>query len=244
MTSPKISTWRANRRDRRPRVTFQFFATPAKIRQQLLRDFDQFARRMPLMYIFRGENNEPHPYHVKSAWKPPIQRSVALESYLEEVKSDLAEIEITKPKNNLPPAERETLRALKRDTEINLKKADKRTITVVMNTQDKIKEGQILLDSKDSCRPLASPMVTETNHNDKQFITDLYKGDHIDDTTKKRLCQTPNPPRIPEFYTLTKIHKPSLVGRPIVSGCDAPTEELSSFVDKLLQPIAPTSLIS
>ena len=72
---------------------------------------------MRLMYIFRGENNEPHPYHVKSAWKPPIQRSVALESYLEEVKSDLAEIEITKPKNNLPPAEREALRALKRDTE-------------------------------------------------------------------------------------------------------------------------------
>ena len=100
-------------RDRRSRVTFQFFATPAKIRQQLLRDFEQSARRMRLMYIFRGENNEPHPYHVKSAWKPPIQRSVALESYLEEFKSDLAEIEITKPKNNLPPAEREALRALK-----------------------------------------------------------------------------------------------------------------------------------
>ena len=114
--------------------------------QQLLLDFDQFARRMRLLYIFRGENNEPHPYHVKSAWKPPIQRSVALESYLEEVESDLAEIEITKPKNNLPPAEREALRALKRDTDINLTKADKGTITVVMNTQDKIKEGQILLE--------------------------------------------------------------------------------------------------
>ena len=46
-----------------------------------------------------------------------------------------------------------------------------------------------------------------------------------------------NPPRNPEFYTLTKIHKPSAVGRPIVSGCDGPTEK-SSFVDKLLQPIA------
>ena len=30
----------------------------------------------------------------------------------------------------------------------------------------------------------------------------------------------------------------SPVGRPIVSGCDGPTEKLSSFVDKLLQPIA------
>jgi len=39
------------------------------------------------------------------------------------------------------------------------------------------------------------------------------------------------------FYTLTKSHKPTPVGRPIISGCDGPTERLSAFVDKLLQPI-------
>ena len=50
--------------------------------------------------------------------------------------------------------------------------------------------------------------------------------------------QTPNPPRTPVFYTLTKIHKPTPVGRPVISGCDGPTERLSAFVDKLLQPIA------
>ena len=42
-----------------------------------------------------------------------------------------SDLEITKPKNNLTPAEREALEALKRDTEINLKKADKGTTTVV-----------------------------------------------------------------------------------------------------------------
>ena len=56
--------------------------------------------------------------------------------------------------------------------------------------------------------------------------------------TVKWLNLTTNPPRIPVFYTLTKIHKLTLVGRPIISGCDGPTERLSSFVDKLLQPIA------
>ena len=35
---------------------------------------------------------------------------------------------------------------------------------------------------------------------------------------------TPNPARIPEFYTLTKIHKPTITGRLIISGCDGPTE--------------------
>ena len=58
--------------------------------------------------------------------------------------------------------------------------------------------------------------------------------------TRKWLLQTSNPPRIPEFYTLTKIHKPTLVGRPIISGCDGPTERISSFFDTLLQPISKT----
>ena len=56
--------------------------------------------------------------------------------------------------------------------------------------------------------------------------------------TEKWLSLTPNPPRIPIFYTLTKIHKPIPVGRPIISGCEGPTERISSFVDNLLQPIA------
>ena len=56
--------------------------------------------------------------------------------------------------------------------------------------------------------------------------------------TKKWLSQTPNPPRIPEFYTVTKIHKPTLVGRPIISGCNGPTERISAFVDILLQPVS------
>ena len=45
-------------------------------------------------------------------------------------------------------------------------------------------------------------------------------------------------PRIPEFYTPTKIHKKTPLGRPIVSGSIGPTERISSFVDSLLQPIA------
>lgn len=56
--------------------------------------------------------------------------------------------------------------------------------------------------------------------------------------TKKWLSQTACPSGIPEFYTPTKIHKPTVTGRPIISGCEGPTERISSFVDTLLQPIS------
>ena len=36
----------------------------------------------------------------------------------------------------------------------------------------------------------------------------------------------------------THNHKPTPVGRPIISGCDGPTERISAFVDHLIQPIA------
>ena len=56
--------------------------------------------------------------------------------------------------------------------------------------------------------------------------------------TYKWLNSVQNPLRIPEFYTLTKIHEPTTVGRLIVSGSGGPTERISSFVNSLLQPIA------
>jgi len=53
---------------------------------------------MRLQYMFQGQNKEQHPFHLKSNWEPPSQPSVALETYLEEVKSQLAEVKILKAK--------------------------------------------------------------------------------------------------------------------------------------------------
>ena len=80
-------------------------------------------------------------------------------------------------------------------------------------------------------------MVEETARKVRNIITELYQKKHIDEMTLKWLSQTPNPPRIPVFYTLTKTHKVNLSSRPIISGCDSPTERISAFVDSLLQPI-------
>jgi hypothetical protein len=188
--------------------------------------------------MYHGENNEPHPFHVKSNWNPPVQPSVALESYLKEVKLQLAEIEIAKPKNNLPYNELKAIEELKDNPEVNIKKADKGSTTVIMNKQDKIAEGQIQLNDEENYRPLATPMVEETSARVERLIRELHQNHHIDAMTKTWLSQTANPPRIPEFYTLTKIHKANPVGRPIISGCEGPTERISSFVDSLLQHIA------
>ena len=209
----------------------KFIPTPTvkenAVRKELLLDFKQFARRMRLRYIFHNRDKEQHPFHIKSDWEPPVQPSVALETYLEEVKGQLAEIALFKPQNNLPSEERKAIKDLRPNSDIVIKKADKGTTMVIMNTKDKIQEGQVLLDDKNNYTPLTTPMAKETAHKTRVIINDLHEGNHIDTMTKKWLLQTPNPPRIPVFYTLTKIHKPTLPGRPIISGCDGPTVEYS-----------------
>ena len=110
------------------------------------------------------------------------------------------------------------LKELKNNSFLNLKKADKGT-TVIMNNYNLSQHRQWK-----TCR--------------KEVIDQMSQGKHIDDMSKKWLSQIPNPPRIPIFYKLTKIHIPILVGRPIISGGDGPTERTSSFVETLLQPMA------
>ena len=173
---------------------------------------------MRLQYMYHREENEPHPFYMKSNWNPPVQKSVALESYLDKVKLSLAKINLTKPKNNLLARERVALDTLRSDKQINLKKADKGTSTVIMNREDKINKGQIQLNVTEHYRPLETPMVEETDKRVEELINELYQGNYIDEMTKKWLCQTPKPPRIPILYTLTKIHKPTPIGKPIISG--------------------------
>ena len=112
---------------------------------------------------------------------------------------------------------------------IILKKAEKGTTSVAMSKESKINEGLALLNEKNNYQPLTQPMAETATTKVTQLIKSLLQEGHIDDMTAKWLSLTPNPPRIPIFYPLTKIHKPTTVGRPIISGCDGPTERISLF---------------
>jgi len=152
---------------------------------------------------------------------------VALESYLERTKHEIASVVFSDTKDNLTAKQRQTLNTLRANKRVNLKRADKGTTTVVMDTLDKIKEGNEQVSNEKFYIPLSEPIVSSTTTKVKAIVNTLLKEKHIDAMTHKWLNQGQNPPRIPEFYTLTKIHKPVPVGRPIVSGSGGPTERIS-----------------
>jgi len=103
-----------------------------------------------------------HPFLVKSSWQPPVQNSVALEKYLEETKLELDSVVFRPQNDNISANERKAVFSLKHNSEINLKKADKGTTTVIMDTAQKIEEGSKQLSDNNFYKPLASPIVLET----------------------------------------------------------------------------------
>ena len=60
----------------------------------------------------------------------------------------------------------------------------------------------VQLDNREHYKP-KTPIVKNTQDKVHEIIDQMHRGKHIDDMTKNWL-QTPNPPRIPIFYTLTK----------------------------------------
>ena len=162
-----------------------------KIRQGLLRDFEQFGNAPPT-YIFHGQNKEPHAFQVKLNWIPPGQPSIAIQSYLESIKIQLSENKITTPKNNLTCSEVKAIMELKTNSDINLKKADKGTTTVLMNKTDKIDEALVQLKNREHYQPLRIPMVKDTQERVNKRISLLHWGKHIDDMTKNGFYKLPN----------------------------------------------------
>ena len=69
-----------------------------------------------------------------------------------------------------------------------------------MSRQDKLNEGQVLLNDLNNYRPLDKPMVETTTKKAQQLIKTLLSEGHIDKTTAKWLSLTPDPPRIPVFF--------------------------------------------
>ena len=120
------------------------------------RGFQSISETNATTIYFSREENEPHPFHVKLFWEPSVQLSVALETFQEEVKLALASIEFDKPKDKYiygraPSSQRVPAQQKKDLIKVNT--------TVLMSRQDKLNEGQVLLDDLNNYRPIDKPMV-------------------------------------------------------------------------------------
>ncbi|KAK3086137.1 hypothetical protein FSP39_014058 [Pinctada imbricata] len=222
----------------------------------LVKDFDEFARKMQCKYMFSGTDDDIHPFRTKSGFKPNVQ-SDSLKTYLDKTKLELTSIQVHEYYDNLCAIERDAIISLRQNEHIIIKKADENNTCVVMNKSDYINEGE---------RQLQSIYYTEISNFDLSQLQEkilakvikMHNEGRLDKITHQFLCDTKYHPKIGRLYLLPKIHKldkqafelikdngfctenifPSC--RPIISQNGSPTERISQYVDYFLIPIVNT----
>ena len=207
----------------------------AKIKENL----EAFGRKLRLKWHFRNQTNfSPiDPFVEKSKFNP--KNDSMIEVYLSCLEDKIVKMaENFKPTyNNLTREEKAALNALKNDTSIVIKEADKGSAVVVWDRGDYIKEANSQLQDKD--------VYEETSFEDN-FLSDrifqvLQKMKLKEEVNDKNIDYFMiNNPRLARFYLLPKIHKrlKNVPGRPVVSHVGFHTERISAFIDHHLQPLA------
>ena len=215
----------------------------------LLRDFDRLCRKMRCKYEFDdGENTPLHPFYVHSNYTPPMANN-AIEKYIFNTKLELDNMLLRRTFSNLTKVEWDALNNLKKNVNITIKKVDKGSSIVVLNT---IKDGLEHLNnihySKINTHN-SGKILTETN----KIVSNLNLTKQIDLMTYKYLN---NKSKIDcgKLYFLMKLHKLpseiitnlehnhkrcdiSIPGRPIIAQCRSPTSKICRLLDYFLLPL-------
>ena len=106
-----------------------------------------------------------------------------------------------------------------------------------MNTKDYLTKIHTHLQDRNAYKPLTYNLTSATVNDTCTFI-EYIDSQHIIDKATKEFLLLPKNNRTLSFYRLPEIHMSSCPLRPIVSGCDGPTDHLSTYVTHFIQPLA------
>ncbi|XP_064629281.1 uncharacterized protein LOC135488571 [Lineus longissimus] len=220
-------------------------APPTYDNYQLNQDFEEYFRRIRLKEFFaQTEPDWQDPlqtdlgFRLKSSWTPPPVGNANLETYIATTSMTLNKAKANKHRDNISKEERNALQSLRNNQEITIKRADKGGATVILNTKDYISECERQLTDTNFYSKQDTNLTKRHELMTQHLVDHMKDKNIIDEKTYKFLY--PSNSRTPNFYCLPKIHKKGNPGRPIVSGNNSCTENLSKYVDSHLRPLVET----
>lgn len=232
--------------------------------QNIINNKQQLIRTLKLKDHFKTQETALNPKHKtfteKSTWAPK------LEDLSEEARTTIEKINTCtsnflanhstltinekqyiklKEKHNLTHDELTSLKKLKSNKTIIIKPADKGGATVILDTDNYIREANRQLDNNTYYRKLDSPIYMETRPKIHTILKQMHAQKIIN---KKQLDYLSGPSDYKQrtFYLLPKIHKnkdswphPNCpAGRPIISDVDSESYRISEFIDYYINPLA------
>ena len=117
-----------------------------------------------------------------------------------------------------------------------MKKCDKGGGICLLDTRDYIKKIHEHLDDTTTYKVMTYDPMPHIEYDVRTLIQYMHTFHYIDDVTKNFLMPH-TPSQTPLSYGLPKVHKKDIPFRPIVSGCDSPTDNLSKYIKHFIQPL-------
>ena len=211
----------------------------------LKKDMFDFVRRLRLKEYFCGKESidgdfsDQPAFRKRSTWCPERNRDAILETYVSVLEKKILSQDFNiRCHRNLSKDEQEALENLRRYEDIIIKPADKGSAVVVMDRARYVGEAMRQLSDKDVYLPLSNDPTAEMVDRINERVRRLHSDGYISDSTLQFLLINCNA-RAGRFYLLPKIHKENSPGRPVISGCNTPTEKISAFVDHQLKHLVP-----
>ncbi|CAF1346857.1 unnamed protein product, partial [Didymodactylos carnosus] len=129
----------------------------------------------------------------------------------------------------------EAIKTLTNDKRLIIAKVDKGNSIVVLNREDYIQKGMVILDDRWSFKLLNENPTDEREKKFIKFLLKLKKKNAIDKNEYKRMRPDAGS-RTPEAYFLVKVHKKNQPLRPIISSYDAYNYKTAKYIADLLSP--------
>ena len=136
--------------------------------------------------------------------------------------------------NNVSNDDHQFLKQLRSNDDIIIKQSDKCKGLVIMDKSTYIEKAQNIVGNTSNYDALDKNPVPKVEAQTKRVFKAVSTG-KLPETTIREL--TSNHSRTPVFYGLPKDHKPSIPLRPVISGCDGPTEKTSHLLERILKQL-------
>ena len=200
---------------------------------------NEFIRQLQITHHFKDSKKPTPQFYTKSNWNPPTPLNAHLNAFTDNLK-DIIKTTLSHNNENTHThsnPEQLTIKNLRNNKNITIKKADKGGSIVIMNTIDYINTALSHLQQTSIYTQQEKDHTNTVTDNLNSLILQLTHTGHLTKDIAKYI-QPKTPPRTPLFYFLPKIHKPNNPPRPIISGCDSPTDRLSKYLTSIFNPIA------
>ena len=234
----------------------KFIPTPTHVDEDILDDHvNSFFRRVKLHAYYNDPNASLRAtpedsddedeggvfktYHADkkhSSWTPTFNPP-AVVSFIDRCKEEIAQIDFKqKRQQNMSREHNRVLRTILHDENYVVKQADKGGAIVVWKKDMYIAEADRQLSDMTFYRHEDEDLTDKIRDKVHSVLTEEISQGNL---PAESSVMIPKKARCSRFYLLPKIHKLQnpTPGRPVVSACNCPTEQISAFIDDILKPL-------